>query len=316
VIVTVTPNPSLDRTLELTELRVGAVVRADRVRVEPGGKGINVARALLANGHPTRAVVPTGGHEGDQLLDALGELGLEVVAVPLADPVRTNISLVEADGTTTKINASGPTLTPAELDALVAVSLDAARGASWFAACGSLPPGAPDTLYADLVREVHGVGARVVVDASGPAFVAAVAAGPDLVKPNADELAAAVGAELHTIGDVLAAAGQLRGRGARTVVVSLGADGAVLVDDAGSWHATSPPITPRSTVGAGDSVVAGLLSADRLGPGALVRGVAFGVAAALLPGTQLPGPDDLHLDDVEVSEPDPARPLREPGGTR
>lgn len=326
MIVTLTPNPSLDRSLEVEQLHRGAVHRATSVRVDPGGKGINVALALAANGVPTRAVVPAGGHEGDHLLDTLAALDLDVVAVPTRGGVRTNISVVEPDGAVTKINAPGHPFSRVETDALVEAVVAAAAGATWVAGCGSLPPGTDDGFYADLVRRGHQAGARVAIDASGTALTDAVAAGPDLVKPNADELAEAVGRSLLTLGDVLDAAGELRDRGARTVVVSLGADGAVLATADGAWQATTRPITPRSAVGAGDSLVAGLLAAsagggtelspDGLGPEALRHGVAYGTAAALLPGTQVPGPHDLDLAGVDVRLADPDRPLREPGGTR
>jgi 1-phosphofructokinase len=326
VIVTLTPNPSLDRTLEVAELHRGAVHRATSVRVDPGGKGINVARALAANGVAARAVVPAGGHEGDHLLDTLVALDLDVVAVPTSGVVRTNISVVEPDGGVTKINAPGQPLSGAETTALVEAVVAAAAEATWVAGCGSLPPGTDERFYADLVRRGHEAGARVAIDASGAALTASLAAGPDLLKPNADELAEAVGRPILTVGDVLEAAAELRDRGARTVVVSLGGDGAVLATSDGAWHATTPPITPRSAVGAGDSLVAGLLaasappgtelSADGLGPAALRHGVAYGTAAALLPGTQLPGPRDLDLDGVDVRPAEPDHPLREPGGQR
>jgi 1-phosphofructokinase len=326
VIVTLTPNPSLDRTLEVEELHRGAVHRATSVRVDPGGKGINVARALAANGVATRAVVPAGGHEGDHLLDTLAALDLDVVAVPTRGVVRTNISVVEPDGAVTKINAPGQPLSGAETAALVEAVVAAAAGATWVAGCGSLPPGTDEGFYADLVRRGHEAGARVAIDASGAAFTAALPSGPDLLKPNADELAEAVGRPIRTVADVLHAAAELRERGARTIVVSLGADGAVLATSDGAWHATTPPITPRSAVGAGDSLVAGLLAAsagtdtelspDGLGPEALRHGVAYGTAAALLPGTQLPGPHDLDLDGVDVRPADPDRTLTEPGASR
>lgn len=319
MIVTVTPNPSLDRTLEVQTLHPGAVHRAHTVRVDPGGKGINVARALRASGTAVRAVVPAGGHDGDHLLDALAALGIEVTAVRTTGAVRTNVSIVEPDGTVTKVNAPGNRLTERELATLVdhaVAALDAHLGATWLAGCGSLPPGAPDDWYAHLTRRGHAAGAQVAIDASDVAFLAALPAGPDLVKPNADELADATGRAITTLGEVLDGARMLRARGAGTVVVSLGADGAVLVSDDGAWHATTPPIIPRSAVGAGDALVAGLLSTGQLGPEALRTGVAFGTAAALLPGTQLPGPDDLDLDRIAIEEVDPTVHLTEPGGNR
>jgi 1-phosphofructokinase len=143
-----------------------------------------------------------------------------------------------------------------------------------------------------------------------------VTAGPDLIKPNVHELAELTGRPLRMLGDVLEAAHTVRDKGVTTVVVSLGADGAILVDPDGAWHASTAPVTVRSAVGAGDAMVAGLLAADGHGPEALRRGVAFGVAAARLPGTQFPRLEDLDLDAVTVGEVIPDRELTEPGGSR
>lgn len=311
MIVTLTPNPSVDRTFEVDAIEVGAVSRARTVRSEAGGKGLNVARTLVAAGRPVRAVVPVGGHDGALLADELAARGVPVVAVPIAGTVRTNISLVTPDGVVSKINAPGPQLTAEELARLRTVTIAALDGATWVAGCGSLPPGAPEDLYATLVAEVRATGARVAIDASGPALRAAVDAGPDLVKPNRDELAELVGRDLVSLGDVIAAARELLERGVGTVVASLGADGAVLVDDGGAWHATRPPLVPRSAVGAGDALLAGVLAAGGDGPDALLAGVAHGAAAALLPGTAAPRPSDLDLDAVTVTDVDPHRPLTE-----
>jgi 1-phosphofructokinase len=316
MIVTLTPNPSLDRTLQVAELRRGEVVRATSVRVDPGGKGINVALALTVTGHTARAVLPLGGSEGLQLGAAIEETGIELVPVPIAQAVRTNITLAEPDGTVTKINDPGPTLTVDEAAALTRSTVEAINGASWVAGCGSLPPGAPGSLYAELVTQAHRAGSRVAIDASGAALAAALQAGPDLIKPNVHELAELTGRRLTHIGQVIDAAHELHHRGIATVVVSLGGDGAVLVDADGAWQATTPPVTVRSTVGAGDALVAGLLAAGGTGPAALRSGVAYGTAAAQLPGTQFPTPDLLHLDAVTVTEADPDRQLTEPGGTR
>jgi len=316
MIVTLTPNPSLDRTLQIEQLRRGEVVRATSVRVDPGGKGINVALALTLNGRAARAVVPIGGREGEQLAAAIEDTGIELIRVPITETVRTNITLAEPDGAVTKINDPGPTLTATEAAALTSATVASLDGASWVAGCGSLPPGASNQLYAELVSAAHDANARVAIDASGPALAAAVEAGPDLIKPNVHELAELTGQELIRIGDVVDAAHQLQSGGIGTVVVSLGADGAVLVDADGAWQATTPPITVRSTVGAGDALVAGLLAAGGRGPDALRSGVAYGSAAAQLPGTQFPSSDQLDLDAVTVAEADPDRELTEPGGLR
>jgi 1-phosphofructokinase len=306
VITTLTANPSVDRTVEVAVLERGEVNRATGTHVDPGGKGINVARALAAAGVDARAVLPVGGVEGVQLAALMAGMALEVVTVPIAGSVRANVTIAEPDGTVTKINEPGPALTAVELDALVDATLTAAQGSRWLALCGSLPPGAPPDLYARLVERAHALGVAVAVDASGPALVAAVAATPDLLKPNREELEALTGAALATLGDVLAAARTLVAGGAGAVLASLGADGAVLVTRDTALHAVAPPVTPRSTVGAGDATLAGWLSASGAGAHpaeALRTAVAWGAAAVALPGSAMPTPADVDRDAVAVRDP-------------
>lgn len=317
MIVTVTPNPSLDRTVEIPALNRGAVLRATATYLDPGGKGINVVRALRANGHKGLAVLPCGGPEGRQLAELLAAAGIATSTVAVNDPVRENITVAEPDGTVTKLNAPGPTLQARDVEALLAAAVTAARGGDgWVAGCGSLPPGAPEDFYARLMARVRaeaegGPRAAVAVDTSGPALRTALAAGPDLVKPNVEELADAVGRPLRTLGEVVEAAQSLRGAGCGGVLASLGADGAVLVDATGVAHAETPPQRVASAVGAGDALLAGALAVGGTGVRALVEGVAWGAAAARLPGTRMPGPSDLDRDRVQVHpRPDPSRVLK------
>jgi 1-phosphofructokinase len=309
-VVTVTPNPSLDRTLEVEALDRGEVVRAHAVHLDPGGKGVNVSRAHIANGHPSRAVLPLGGFEGAHLASLLEDLGIEVAPVSIREPIRSNVSVVEPDGAVTKLNAPGPSLNDSEVEALLERTVAATEGARWVAGCGTLPPGAPDDLYAQLVAAVRGVGVRVAIDTSGAALGSVLATGPDLLKPNESELAEVVGSALVTLGDVVAAADKLRSYGVGAVLVSLGPNGAVLVDEAGALHGENGTVVPRSTVGAGDALLAGFLAAGGEGSDAMAEGIAWGVAACRLPGTAMPGPDDLRRDAVHVRPVDPGRPLR------
>jgi 1-phosphofructokinase len=193
MIVTLTPNPSVDRTVHIDALPRGEVIRARQSRSEPSGKGVNVALALRAHRHPVLAVLPVGGPVGAQLAGMLRAYGVAHRTVPVAGDIRSNVSLVEPDGTVTKVNEPGPVLDGDEVAALIGAALTGADGVTWLAACGSLPPGAPADLYARLVAPARRRGVRVAVDSSGPALAAAVAAGPDLVKPNAHELAEVAG---------------------------------------------------------------------------------------------------------------------------
>lgn len=223
MILTVTPNPSLDRTYELPGLTRGAVLRATADRVDPGGKGVNVSRAVAAAGHRTVAVAPLGGPEGALLARLLGEHGIEAAGVQIAGSTRVNVTLVEPDGTLTKVNAAGPEITRAEAGRLLDTVRARSAGADWIACCGSLPRGLSPQWYAELVARSHGAGVRIALDTSGAALVAALRERPDVIKPNTQELAEAVGRPLTTVGDALKAAQELRELGARAVLASLGA---------------------------------------------------------------------------------------------
>ncbi|WP_327253242.1 1-phosphofructokinase [Streptomyces sp. NBC_01244] len=302
MILTVTPNPSLDRTYEVPSLDRGEVLRASGDRVDPGGKGVNVSRAVAAAGVRTTAVLPLGGTPGAMIAELLGAQGVDVTAVSIAGQTRSNISLAEPDGTLTKINAAGPALTAAESALLLETVRTCSGGAAWIACCGSLPRGLGPEWYADIVTRAHAAGTRIALDTSGPALLAALPARPDVIKPNASELAAAVGRPLATLGDVLKAAEELRSLGAGAVLASLGADGQLLVSGEGTYYGTAAVSSVRSNVGAGDASLAGFLIAGGTGPAALASALAHGAAAVQLPGSAMPAPPDLRPDAVHVTQ--------------
>jgi len=316
MIVTVTPNPSIDRTITLDKpLTRGTVHRVASVSTEPGGKGVNVVRALMLAGLDALAVLPAPA--GDPLLAALDISGIAYRAIAGDHAaVRTNIAVTESDGTTTKFNERGSALDPATVDALTSAVVDSAAHASWVVLSGSLPPGVPGHWYADVLALLAPLDCRTAVDTSDEPLAALASsfdrATPDLIKPNSDELASITGTSAVVLesaaaqgdpGPVIAAARQLVDRGARAVLATLGAAGAVLVDRTGAWLATAPPIAPVSTVGAGDAALAGYLRADVRGadsPDKLRMAVAYGSAAASLPGSALPSPGQVDADAVAV----------------
>lgn len=313
MILTVTPNPSLDRTYELPGLVRGAVLRAAADRVDPGGKGVNVSRAVAAAGHRTVAVAPLGGPEGALLARLLGEHGIEAAGVEIAGSTRVNITLVEPDGTLTKVNATGPGITAAEAESLLEAVRARSAAADWIACCGSLPRGLPPQWYAELVARSHRAGARIALDTSGRALTAALREHPDVIKPNAQELAEAVGRPLATVGDAVEAAAELRERGAGSVLASLGADGQLLVEASGTYFGSAFVESVRSNVGAGDASLSGFLAAGGAGPAALAAAVAHGAAAVQLPGSVMPTPADIDLPAVVTTSDVPLdRALTEP----
>lgn len=314
MIVTVTPNPSLDRALELDHLAVGEVNRAHGVHVDAGGKGINVSRALVRQGIASLAVLPVGGVDGARLVDLLAEHGVPAAPVPVHGDTRSNVTLVEASGATTKVNAPGVPLAPEEVDALLAVvETQLAAGPSAVVGAGSLPAGAGDDFYVRLAVLAGRYGIPLALDTSGVPLSRAVRAGGlGLIKPNDDELAELAGHEIGTVGDAIDAAREVIAAGTREVLLTLGAHGALLVSAERCWWAGGAPLQPASTVGAGDTTLAGYL-ATAGDPGVRLRAaVAWGRAAVLLPGTQVPAPSQVELSSVRlVADPDPATLLKE-----
>jgi 1-phosphofructokinase len=313
MIVTLTLNPSLDRTIEIARLTRGDMTRATGTRLDPGGKGVNVARALAAHKVQACAVVPRNGPEGNQLTALLELEGIDVCAVPVTGHTRSNVSLVEPDGTVTKINEPGGSLGADDLARIEAATLSAAVGAGWVVASGSLPPGVPDEFYARLGAQLSRIGVRFALDTSGPALAAALSCRPALVKPNRDELAESVGFRIDTVGDAVRAAESMRAAGAESVLASLGVDGAILVDGKGKRYGESPVDRGRSAVGAGDAMLAGYLAAGDSGGDALVEALSWGAAAVRFPGSRMPGPSDVDRDAVLVhATADLSRPLSGP----
>jgi 1-phosphofructokinase len=311
VIVTCTPNPSVDRTVEVDQLLRGQVQRLTAARVDPGGKGVNVARALHRNGHPAHAVVPVGGSDGAQFVAMLADVGVPMTSVPVAAPMRVNVTVAEADGTTTKLNAEGAQLTTEARERLLSVTVSLTEADGWIAGCGSLPPGAGDDFYADLVERGRRAGCYTAIDASGPALAAAVEARPSLIKPNYHELAELSGAELTNFADAVYAARALCDRGVGMVLLSLGVDGALLVTGDDVRYGDSEPVTVRSTVGAGDALLAGFLAGGASGAQALISGLTWATAACQLPGSTMPGPEDLDGPSVRMHDAyEPERPLK------
>jgi len=304
MIVTLTLNPSLDRTLEVPELVRGSVIRSSSRLLHPGGKGVNVARALLANGVEARAVLPVGGAVGRELLELLADEGVAMTAVDVGAATRSNLTLSEPDGTVTKINVDGEPLTATEIDTLADTVTKLARPSAWVVLSGSLPRGVDDGVYARLTERFTSSGIAVAVDTSGPALRQAVAAGPALVKPNREELAEAVGTEIRTLADTVAAAHALRRSGAGTVLASLGPDGAVLVGDEGVVFGECAVAERRSTVGAGDCLLAGYLAAGTTGADgreALATALCWAAAAVELPGSGMPTPADVARRRAHVT---------------
>jgi 1-phosphofructokinase len=258
-VVTVTPNPALDWTLTVPRLSVGAANRADGVATRPGGKGVNVAVALTAWGRPVAATGFLGRANAAGFETFFADRGIVDHFVRVDGETRIVLRIVDTRrGETTRIDLPGVVPTGADIDALFA-GIDA-LAADWFVLAGSLPAGAPPTLYAALIAQLRARGCRVLLDSSGDALHAGVGAHPDIVKPNVAELETLVGVRLSSVDAIVDAGRTLVEGGIELVVISLGADGALFIDTDGALLALPPALGRVATVGAGDAMVAGIVA--------------------------------------------------------
>ncbi|MEV6795369.1 1-phosphofructokinase family hexose kinase [Streptomyces sp. NPDC051320] len=293
MLLTVTLNTALDITYRVPALTPHASHRVEAVTERAGGKGLNVARVLAALGHETVVTGFAGGTTGAVLRELLAELPPTDALIPVAGTTRRTIAVVDAaSGDTTQLNEPGPVISPTEWETFLASYAELLTGAEAVALCGSLPPGVPVGAYGRLIRQARAAGVPVLLDTSGEPLRRGIAARPDLVKPNADELARLTGSR-----EPLRATRDARRRGARTVVASLGADGMLAATPDGNWQATPPARFPGNPTGAGDSAVAGLLSGlvEQLPwPQRLARAVALSAATV-----QAPAAGEFHRKTYE-----------------
>lgn len=294
MIYTVTLNPALDRELRVPALVLDEVLRASATRVDCGGKGFNVSRMLASLGVKSIAMGFAGGHTGEQLRAGLAELAIETAFVEVAGETRTNVSIVnDADGHHLKVNEPGPHISPADQQALRSMLRQRLQPGDWWVLAGSLPPGVPASFYADLIGDIRAGGAFSALDTSGEALRLGCAALPDLVKPNSRELSELSAQPVTDLQDLLRAAQALTG--IRYVAVSMGAEGAILCANGRAWQALPPAIEEANPIGAGDSMVAGLVWGLSQGDplDALAWGVACGAATARQAGTSVGSASDV-----------------------
>ena len=288
MIVTVTLNPSIDRTIAVDSLKRGGVNRAELIQLDAGGKGVNVSRALAKYGAQTHAIFVGAQLGGGWFQDVLQRVGVPHTVVMADGVTRSNITLVESDGTVTKINEPGVTLTETIIDEVEAAMAALPLEGSWVVFAGRLNPGASDSTYLELARFAKSRGALVAVDVSGKPLDVALRGGVvDLIKPNQHELGEIVGRPLDTLGSVIEAAREVIDRGVTTVVCSLGRDGALYITADEAVH-VEPAVQIQGTpVGAGDILLATFIGGGA-NADALIGAVQWSAASVALPGTAIP----------------------------
>jgi len=307
MIYTVTLNPTLDITYVLEEVSFGEPVKALEVLRSPGGKGINVSRALRSMGMDSVATTIVGGYVGEEVLDLLQKEGLILQVVKIDSETRTNVVVFgRKDEKELVIRAAGPPVEETEAERISGFIFDVAKSPEVLVLSGSLPPGVKEDMYFSLIKEARSRGIRTVLDSDGEPFRLGVEAGPYLIKPNLAELLYLAGTKLRGEKEIRRYCEGLFKKGVGIVVVSSGKGGAIMVTPEGAWRGNVPVIA-ENTVGAGDSMVAGLLMGivqSRPLEEVFRMGLACGVSAVMNPGPGLcePGTYKEAYPEVEVQE--------------
>ncbi|AKT49438.1 phosphofructokinase [Olsenella sp. oral taxon 807] len=307
MIYTVTLNPALDKTATVENLRLDSVNRISELRVDPGGKGINVSKVVRELGAKTVAIALLGGHTGTMLRNMLAELGIECKVLEVEGETRTNLKIKDpALKTNTDINEPGPEVTDEQLRGMLDGLVGEVGGGDIVVLSGSLPRGAAADTYKVWVAALKKTGAKVYLDADGDKLVRGIEAKPDLIKPNEIELGAMMGRTLDADEKIVEAARELIDGGLDRVMVSMGGAGALYVARDVTIKANPVKVPVGSTVGAGDSVVAALAYAQDKGLGledTMRLAMATGAANVMQSGTQAAPRElvDSLIDKVVVT---------------
>lgn len=298
MIVTVTPNPSVDQTIFLDTLQLGEINRFDESQLDPAGKGINVSRMAHRLGWPTVAFGFLAGEIGSIARQALDAEGVQHHFVEVSGRTRINVTIVDrASGSDTGLYGPGPTVDAAQLAVLTRLIEFWLAAARVIVVAGSVPPGVPVEFFAELISQANLRKVATILDADGGALRTGLDAGPNLVKPNVEEAERLLGRSLPSVRDIAEAARELIHGETRTVVISMGARGLVCAQADDIWHVLPPDVERRSTVGSGDSLVAGLAVALAQGSSivdGLRLGSAAGAATAMAHGTALGTAEDVR----------------------
>lgn len=292
MIITVTLNPALDKTVILPGFAVNTVNRVSATRLDPGGKGINVSKVVKALGGKTLALGVLGGAAGGYIQAAMDKMELPNDMVLTGEITRTNLKIIDPLlQTNTDINEPGGPVSEETLDAVWHKLTKAVKPGDTVVLAGKNPPGMPDSRLADWVTRLHGMKVYTCVDTVGEPMQQAIAAQPDIIKPNREELAEIAGRRMVTDSDVLTAARELVDRGVGLVTASLGADGAIFVTRNQAFRGYAPKVSVVSVVGAGDAMMAALTHYSAAGCSleeTARRSIAVSVASVMCSGSEAP----------------------------
>ncbi|MFI3208644.1 MAG: 1-phosphofructokinase [Eubacteriales bacterium] len=259
MIVTVTMNPAIDKTIDVESLQVGKLNRIKRVEQDAGGKGINVSKTIQSLGGASIATGFAGGNAGRMIENVLKDLGIKTDFVQVEGETRTNTKVIDANSELTELNEPGVVITEEQLTELVQKLEGYANPETLFVIAGSMPAGVPKSTYAELIKKLHDKDAKVLLDADGELFRLGIEAGPDMIKPNRDELAEYAGIEGKASDEeLLGIARTFEEKGITTVAISMGSEGAMMIQGENKVKCPVLKIKAHSAVGAGDAMVAAM----------------------------------------------------------
>jgi 1-phosphofructokinase family hexose kinase len=307
MIYTLTLNPALDRELTVPTFSFDTVLRASETRLDCGGKGFNVSRVLAVLGTDSVALGFSGGQTGEALRQKLNALRIETDFISITGETRTNISIVAASGEHhLKVNEAGPFISPQEQAELLTKVEKLAKAGDWWVLAGSLPPGIPATFYAEIIQRLKAAGSHTILDTSEAPLRYGLAALPTLIKPNAVEFTQLTSQPIASLAQAYSVATTLKD--IEYVVISMGKAGVVMVNKKQSWFGLPPTIQEQNPIGAGDSLVAGLVWGLSKGDvkAALRYGVACGAATASHKGTGIGSYDEISrlVEQVQIEPAD------------
>lgn len=306
MILTVTLNPALDKTVYIDSLQLGGVNKFENSMVDPGGKGINVSKVLKNFNNKTVIMSLMGGYNGEIIKNSIQELGIELCCTPITSNTRMNIKLIDIHtGLTTDLNDQGVIVLERELNKFICQFQGLVHKEDFVVLSGSAPIGVPNDIYCTLADLAAQKGAKVFVDTSGELLKEVLKTKSFLIKPNIEELEEALGIKLDTYEKVLNECKKLLQEQVSYICLSMGSEGAILMGEGFILKAQVPRVNVKSTVGAGDSLLGGMLSGLDKGYSmdeAFKTGIAASVAAVTKEGTKAPSLQDLNsvIDKIQI----------------
>lgn len=298
MVLTVTLTPALDKTVTIPDFQVGKVNRIETIRVDAGGKGINVSKTLRALGMTSVAAGILGGANGEYIRDSLAKSGIESDFVYVAENTRTNLKVIDPAGhTNTDINEPGAPVSAEVLESVLQKALDRLTAGDIVVLAGKAPQGTADTIFGEWIARLNEKGVKTYLDADGALLIHGAKALPSMIKPNDEELSRLMGRSFSGVDEIAQAAKELVAGGVETVVVSMGGDGALFARGGAVLRGYGLKVPVLSTVGAGDSMMAAMCYGDTKGLSfeeTCRLAMAVSAATVMQSGTQPASKEDIE----------------------